>query len=188
MKKGRKQNYFISPYLCQLTILGMCGLLLCTVLIAFFLYEPSHYCIAEYIMESWRSLLLPLGSFVAYLLVCINNSYEYFGHILIADSEIICYAPFRKPLHYKYSEIQEIGIDYVWLSINKQFWIYVGIDKIANKYCHRINRLPINQSFLRIQFSEDVYNALLDQLPSDLKKKLYRSKTSEVSINIKGTH
>lgn len=188
MKNGGKQQYLISPYLCQLTILGMCGILLCTALIIFFLYDQGQYSVVEFLRERWLSLVLPLGSPVVYFLVCINNAYEYFGYVLITDSELICYAPFRKPLVYKYSEIQEIGIDYVWLSVSKQFWIYVGIDKMPNKYCHRINRLPINQSFVRVQFSENVFNALLKRLPHDLQKKLYRSKTMEVSINTKGTH
>lgn len=185
MKNGRKRRYLISPYLCQLTIFGMCGILLCTTLIVFFMYDQSQYSIVAFLRESWSSLVLPLGSLGVYLLVCIYNAYEYFGYILINDCELICYAPFRKPLSYKYSEIQEIGIDYVWLSVSKQFWIYIGTDKMPNKYCHRINRLPINQSYVRVQFSEDIFDDLLKQLPHNLQKRLYRSKTSEVSINSK---
>lgn len=182
-RKGRKRCYFISPYLFQLTILGTCGILLCTGLTIYFLYDPSLYSFEEFLNVSWP-LLIPL---LCYLLVCIINAYEYFGIVIFSGSELTCYAPFKKTLVFQYSAIQEVGIDYVWLSVNKQFWIYVGNDKISHKYCHRINRLPINQDFVRFQFSEDVFNALLERLPHNLQKELYKSRTT-VSMNSKGTH
>lgn len=180
MEKSRKQIYLISPYLCHLMIIGLAGMLLCVVLIVSFLYVQAPLGIVVFLREHWLSLMLSLGLLSVYLVVCIYNAYEYFGYIQITDSELICSAPFRKPLVYKYSEIQEIGIDYVWLSVSKQYWIYCGIDRIPYEYCHKINRLPINQSYIRIQFSEKVFAALLSKLPFDLQKRLFRSKTAEV--------
>lgn len=188
MKKRRKQFFRVSPYLYQLVILGTCGILLCTALTAFFLYTQSHCSILDFLVERGVLLLLPLCPLVVFLTVCIINSCEYFGKVLIDESRIVCYAPFRKALIFKYSEIREIGIDYAWLTVNKQYWIYIGSAKIPNNYCHKINRLPINQNYLRIQFSEDVFSALLQHLPVDLKKALYRSKTLEVTNDARGTH
>lgn len=179
-KRNKRRLYLICPYLFQLTLFGTCGILVCTTLIICFLFDPSLCSFVEFLGEKWLSLVLPLGCLAIYLLVCVNNAYEYFGFVIISDSELTCCAPFKKPLIYKYSNIQEIGIDYAWLSVNKQFWIYFGNDKIPHKYCHRINRLPINQSFARIQFSEDVFDALLERLPHDLQRKLYRSKTGDI--------
>lgn len=181
MKNGRKQTYHISTYLYQLTILGMCGILLCTALIVFFLYDCKQQTIFEYLKDNWLSLLLPLVPLIVYVLVCLNNVYEYFGYVEITDSNLICYAPFSKPLVFNYSDITDIGIDYVWLSVHKQFWIYVGIKKVPDEYCHRINRLPINHSYVRIQFSEEVFAALLNKLPDKLRKRLQRSKTTDIN-------
>ncbi len=184
MKKKRNQRFAVSPYLFQLIILGMCGVLLCTGLTIYFLHTQSYCSVQDFLSKDWPSVIVVLCPLLVFLTVCICNSYEFFGKILIDDSQVICYAPFRKSLFFEYSEIREIGVDYAWLSVNKQYWIYLSSEKIDKKYWHKINRMPINQIHLRIQFSENVYNTLLQHLPNDLKKSLCRSKTEDVSDNV----
>ena len=181
MKRKQKSWHLISPYVLLLTLFGLGGLLLCACLTVSFLYEQCQYNLMSLLSEYWLVLVMLLSILVVYLLICFHKAYEYWGYITIDDSKLICHAPFRKPLAYWYSEIQEIGIDYGWLSVNKQFWIYLGTERFPIQYCHRIHHLPISSSFVRIQFSEPVFNALLEQLPRELQKKLRRSKTADVS-------
>lgn len=151
MKKRGKRHFRVSPYLFQLIIFGIVGILLCSVLTIFFLFAQSDCSLYDFLTENLLSVGIVLCPLLVFFAVCINNSYEYFGYVEITDSNLICYAPFRKPLVFQYA------------------------------YCHRINRLPINQSFVRIQFSEEIFNALLKKLPNDLYKRLYRSKTTEIN-------
>ena len=183
MRKKGKTTFAVYPHLHDLIIFAMCGVILCTALCIYFLYESGSDSVDVLFIENWPSLIIVLCPAAVFFAVCIHNGYEYLGKIYIDDSQIICRAPLKKPLYFKYSEIREIGCDYAWLSGERQYWIYLCIDKLPNKYIHKINRMPIGQNQLRIQFSEDVFHTLLAHLPNDLMKSLYRSRPSNVSYN-----
>ena len=180
MSKKGTPCFAVYPYLHQLIIFAMCAILLCTALCIYFLYTPGYSSAEEFLSEAWFSVVIVLCPLFIFFAVCIYNSYEYLGKILIDDSQIICYAPFKKTLFFKYSEIRDIGFDYAWLSGNRQYWIYLCIEKIPSKCWHRINRLPIGQKYLRFQFSEDVFHSLLAHLPDNLMKSLSRSKPKDI--------
>ena len=178
-KKIRK-FYFINPYLFSLLSFSIILVVLVTsyVISICFDVEPGNF--MGFLEDQWDILLCILAGPVAIFIVCIVKSYEFWGYVSITETGVTCYAPFKKKLIFDYSEINDIGIDYCWLSVNKQFFIYLSKQKIDSKYWHKINTLPISQNALRIQFTKDVFDSLLEQLPDKLRKTLYRSKTNEL--------
>ena len=104
------------------------------------------------------------------LLFCLG--YEVFGIMRIEDDGLLFRAPFRKRVKMAYSDIKYMGIDYGLLSLTKQFWIYFGSEPLPMKYRHRINKMKMNGKIMRIQYNQDVFDALVAQMPRDLSKRL----------------
>ena len=151
-RKHRKQCYLVYPYLFHLVLLGLLGVLFCSSMTVFFLYDQNAYnSFMEYLSKRWLLIVVVLLPSIVYLAVCFINAYEFWGVITFGDSELRCNALFKKPLTYKYAAIQDIGVGYVWLSIGKVFFIYLCNERITNKSYQQIYRLPVKSGFIKIQ-------------------------------------
>ena len=117
---------------------------------------------------------LLLSAYAAIIIVCVVHSYEYFGTVILYDNYLELKAPFRKTIRINYGQIVDVGIDYVWLSISKQFWIYISTIAVQPLYVHRINRVPYSSTTIRIQYRPSAYKVLLKTMPQKLNKKLDR--------------
>lgn len=119
--------------------------------------------------------------FLAFLYACLLgvfffNAYEYCGTVEIREDCLVFKAPFHASIVFCYSEIRDLGIDYGVLSHGKQFWIYFSKEPIDKKYCHRINRLPFSATAMRIQYSSETFDYLVQEIPSkEIVKKLQRA-------------
>jgi len=165
----RTNRYFLlSPYLFFLTCFGSIGIVLCTCLSCSFILGTGSNPV---------SLLLPALPVIVFLTVGICNAHEFWGIVRISDCELTVIAPFRKPIVFLYEDIVDIGIDYGTLMVRDQFWIYIGKSTVPAQFCHRINRLPVNFEYIRIQYSPRTFSALREKLPKNTKKRLENSQT-----------
>jgi len=100
--------------------------------------------------------------------------FEVFGTVEIIDGGIIFRAPFCKKRVFLYEDMVEFGIDYGWLSVSRQFWIYFAKKPIDPKYRNRINRLKFTKDYMRFQYSKKMYDLVYAAAPKDIKKKWER--------------
>ena len=107
------------------------------------------------------------------ILFCANG-FEYFGIVNIKDTGIVFHALFHRKRVFLYKDLQEFGIDYGWLTIDKKYWIYFCKIPLGSKYRHRINRMPFKKYYMRIEYTEKVYQALYDAAPKEIKKQWER--------------
>lgn len=164
----KNQIFLLSPYLFSLTCFGLVGIVLCTCLSCYFILETDSNPV---------SLLLPALPVIVYLAVGIYNAHEFWGIVRITDCELTVMAPFRKPITFLYEDIVDIGIDYGTLIVRDQFWIYIGKSTVPTQFCHKINRIPVNSEYIRIQYSPKTLSALCEKLPKNAKKRLENSQT-----------
>ncbi len=113
------------------------------------------------------AVLIELGLFIA--------QFEAFGVMYITDDGLVFRAPFHRTRKLYYKDIKYIGIDYGKLSLTKQFWIYFSLDRIPQKYYHKINRMRQTKRTMRVQYNEKVFKSLIQHLPKPLNKKLEAS-------------
>lgn len=172
----RKRKFLVSPYMFILTTLF--GLLMTGAGIAIgcmiipIIIEMSFSALFN---SGWLNAVVILAViFGTWLIVYYLHAYEYFGVIIVKNSSIALLAPLRKTIEITYSEIRDLGIDYGVLSTTKQFWIFLSKETLSSKYLHQITRCPISSNCIRIQYSKNIYNALLEVLPCNLKKSLCR--------------
>lgn len=167
---NKRKKFLVSSYLYSLSVLGFVGLILCIFLTVYFLAISCNEHISVF-FKSYSVVFIFLGCLVAvYLLVCAKNAYEFWGAVEVTEEELILSAPLKRSLRFRYADIVDIGMDYGWVTVNRQYWIYVGKKQIPHTYCHRINRLPINQEFIRFQFSEDVFWQSIRVYPRGTKR------------------
>ena len=120
----------------------------------------------------WKIAAIMDGAILFNLILLFCLGYEVFGTMRIEDDGLLFRAPFRKMVKMKYSDIKYMGIDYGLLSLTKQFWIYFGSEPLPMKYYHRITKMKMNRKIMRIQYNQDVFDALVAQMPHDLSKRL----------------
>ena len=120
----------------------------------------------------WDIVAVLEGGILINLILLFCLGYEVFGTMRIEDDGLLFRAPFRKRVKMAYSNIKYMGIDYGLLSLTKQFWIYFGSEPLPMKYRHRINKMKMNEKIMRIQYNQDVFDALVAQMPHDLSKRL----------------
>ena len=164
-----KRYFLLSPYLFSLIFFGLIGVLALSILSCYFIYETG---------SDLRSIFLVILPVTVYLVVGVINAHEFWGIVCITDQKLTVMAPFRAPIIFLYADIVDIGIDYGHLSVHDQFWIYIGKSTVPAQYCHKINRLPINNEFIRVQYSPQVFSTLCKKLPKSTKKRLENSQTS----------
>lgn len=182
LHKATRRNplFFISPYVFSLSVIGLIGISFCTLGSFYFLIRQCASGEDGFLLsvqENWLSFVVISLPFFVYWIVIFLNAYEFLGYLRICDTEIAFCAPFRKTYRLDYEAIKDIGIDYGCLTVNRQFWIYFGKKRIPSQYVHRINRLPMNQDFMRIQYTPNVLNALCNSLSCQLSKQLQNSKS-----------
>lgn len=166
---GTSNHYFfLSPYLFSLTCFGLIGILALAAISCYFICATG---------SDLRSIIFVMLPVIVYLAVGVRNAHEFWGIVCVTDQKLIVMAPFRKPISFPYEDIADIGIDYGTLIVRDQFWIYIGKSTVPPQYCHRINRLPVNGEYIRIQYSSRVFSALRNKLPNRMKKRLENSQT-----------
>ena len=127
--------------------------------------------------DAWKIYLFVVLNFLGYLIICIVNSFWYFGLYRVNDTGISFYAPFRRSIHIQYHDIAYIGIDFGVVSGSRQFWIYFSTEPIPAKYVHKIHGLPLNRKYMRVQYSDKRFEELLCVLPEKQKRALSKAAT-----------
>lgn len=179
MKAKLRNVYLISPYIFSLAITFLVLVLLADAIVfTCCLPKMQGMKISEAIISSEALVLYFVSTITALIVVLlIKNSYEYFGFVEIHKDRVEFRTLFRESRVFYYRDIKEIGIDYGTLSLgHKQFWVYFGKEKIPNKFFHNVLRMPFTPNLMRIQYRQELYRALIDNMPYDnVGKKLCRS-------------
>ena len=68
-----------------------------------------------------------------------------------------------------------IGIDFGLLNGKKQFWIYFSIDPVPLAYYHNILKAKPSKTYMRVQYSTEVYNLLIENTPIGISQQLRKS-------------
>lgn len=96
-------------------------------------------------------------------------------YVLVEPSRLICKCPFRKDIVMEYERCI-VGMDYSEGISMTVWWIYLTYEPLP-KYnpkipANRINALKYKDGFVRIAYSDEVYEALLAVLPKKQKNAL----------------
>lgn len=168
----------MSPYSFSLVCVLLSLMGLCNALMFSFWYKKAlGLSLAEAVLlgEAFAFFFVLALSLIL-VAIFLYNGYEYWGTIEIYNDRIAFRAPLQKQIVFLHSDLKDIGIDYGTISGVKQFWIYFSKEKICGQYAHNILRLPYSKSTMRVQYRNDLYNALLKSFSCiDLRKKLSRS-------------
>lgn len=93
-------------------------------------------------------------------------------YIYLYPDHLVCKCPFRKSFVLYYDRCI-VGMDYATTTGTTRWWIYLSyglLPKYKGKSpANRINSLRTKPGFVRIQFYEEVYGALLQVLPKHQK-------------------
>lgn len=174
MDPKKRRRYFchpIYPYLFSLSIFTF-FLLASTFILIFGLTYNWVF------VEILPAYLFILAIYAIYLVVCIKDSFLFFGFFCLKPDEIVFYAPFRRKICMPYKTVCEIGIDYGVFSQRKQFWIYICKESFPQKYVHKIHTLPMEKKYMRVKYSDQILKELLQVLPVRLEKQLSKSQTA----------
>lgn len=101
------------------------------------------------------------------------------SRVEILPDRVICKAPFCKSIEILYDKCN-IGMDYHLQNGGKVWWIYLCYGNKppykSKNPSNRMNALKCRQGFIRIMFSEEVYDALMNVLPKRQKNGLIASR------------
>lgn len=179
MKAKLRNVYLISPYIFSLACTFLALVFLAdTIVFTCCLPQMQGMKISEMFFSSEAFVIYFVTAITVFIVVLfVKNSYEYFGFVEIHEDRIVFHALFRKSRIFYYMDLNDIGIDYGTLSLgHKQFWIYLSKVKISNKFFHDILRMPFSPDMMRIQYRQELYRALIDNMPyHHCGKKLCRS-------------
>ena len=142
----RKARIWANPYLFSLVL---CLMILMTAPLIYLLLPTFRGDPNGYDLPATLALLTPyVASYICYGVM----SREIFGHIVFYDDKLVLKAPLRRSIKMNYADIEHIQIDYNVLTINKQFWVILGLEPMPEKYRHRVNALPVSEKILRIKY------------------------------------
>ena len=168
----RKARIWANPYLFSLVL---CLMILMTAPLIYLLLPTFRGDPNGYDLPATLALLTPyVASYICYGVM----SREIFGHIVFYDDKLILKAPLRRSIKMNYADIEHIQIDYNVLTINKQFWVILGLEPMPEKYRHRVNALPVSEKILRIQYSKKLDGILCDVLTGKAYKQYTRAKST----------
>ena len=168
-KKHKKHKYHImSPYVFTLSM-GM--IILSTVMVIIYIimcfleaYNPNGP------DECWK--------FIAFLeillyLTVILDGHELIAYFKIEENQLALYSPGLKTWRLDLTTCTDIGIDYGTISGGiKQYWFYFSVGHVPKKYFHRINRLKYSKTCIRIAYSDEHYNTILENTSGTVRRKL----------------
>lgn len=137
-------------------------------------FPEGTYTGLRLLLETYpASILFSLYTLVI-LTVYFVGRFEFFGTVEIVENGFIFRAPLCKKRVFLYEDLMEFGIDYGWLSVSRQFWIYFAKKPIDPKYRNRINRLKFTKDYMRFQYSKEMYERVYAAAPKEFKKKWER--------------
>ena len=122
----------------------------------------------------------PMGGRILCLTLCIValgtalvTLYYAVWRIEIQENKLICRGMFPWQTFELVYEMCNIGLDYHGQNGGRMWWIYI-CEGIMPKYkpgnpANRINSLKIKPGFVKIMYSDEVYDALLTSLPKKQK-------------------
>lgn len=143
-----------------------------------FVIQPSSQDEAVLLALGWVALGAGcVGCFIWSLISCSR-------YIVLEEDRLLCKALFRKTIVLEYSKCN-VGMDYSYNTSAAYWWIYFSIGPLP-KYnpkipINRINSVKYSDSLVKIMYSDEVYEALLEVLPKRQKTAL----TCAYSINIR---
>lgn len=138
------------------------------------LFFADHERYLESGKESAEAILF-LDSLVVAECILVLSRYELFGRVVIDQTFLALRAPFRKPIKMDLSEIRYLGIDYGIYSGERHFWLYFSKEPLEKKYYHKIHRAKITKDFVKIEYSQVLFDFLVSELPTSLGKRLDNS-------------
>ena len=111
---------------------------------------------------------------------CVNGVH----YFKISDGCLECFTPLRPRIRLEYGSCN-IGIDYHIQSGRALWWIYLCYGekppyKKQNDPRNRMNTIPCSESFVRMMYNEDLYNELLEVLPSKQRAELMWAKGNTI--------
>ena len=170
--KKRKARIWANSYLFSL---ALCLIILMTAPLIYLLLPVIRGDSNSYDLPAILALLTP---YVACYICFGVMSREIFGYIVFYENKLVLKAPLRKSIKMSYADIEYIQIDYNTLTINKQFWVVLGLEPMPEKYRHRVNALPVSEKILRIQYSKKLDSILCDVLEGKAYKQYTRAKST----------
>lgn len=89
-------------------------------------------------------------------------------YVLIYDDRLVCKCPLCKDIVMEYDKCT-VGMDYATTTGATNLWIYLVYGMLPkyrfNSEANRINSVKFRDGFVKIMYSDEVYNALLEVLP-----------------------
>lgn len=171
----------VSPYTYALGVvgsimlLGVCGL-------CFYLLNQW----AE--REMWERAVFAvcmLSPMVIYFVVFVIEAYLFWGKYRLEQDAVVLRAFLRKEIRMAYADIRYIGSGYIVVNGGYQFWIYISKQPVDTSCLKgRVNKLPISEETIRIQYRPEVVKELMDVLPPDLREKLEESEKTIQMVKV----
>ncbi len=147
-------------------------------------FPATYMCMLMATHESLTSFLLISGArqitlfLVALYLILLATlfamRYQWAATAEICTDKMVFRAFFTRRILY-YRDIRYVGIDFGLLSGKKQFWIYFSTDPIPHTYYHNILKAAPSKTYMRVQYSREVYSLLVENTPAEISKQLRKS-------------
>lgn len=177
----KKKKYSCTPTGKQLPFVGV---LLCALLIAFAFmdrWDPDSYYRNQAEFVLWQTLMW--GSAATVFGLTISAWGRTMRYVEIYPDHIECKALFCKTFVIEYDKCK-VGMDYSYIHGGRLWWIYLCYGnypkyRVGNQY-NRINSLRCTDDFIRIQYYDEVYEALIETLPAKKRKLLQTLRNSNI--------
>ena len=116
---------------------------------------------------------------VAYM---VRYSDRLFSWGVFEEDRVVVKNPFKRIFYIEYDKLVDVGFGYYVHGIlntqvgSKVNYIYLSCVYLTEKDKINTNLLPITNKFVKVGYSEKLYNYLIDVLPEKQSRKLKRSK------------
>lgn len=177
----KKKKYHCTPTGKELPFIGV---VLCALAISYayleLWYPHIHY-------ESQSDIVGPRVFFLCVAAVIFGMTIWAWGrtmrYVEIYPDHIECKALFCKTIIIEYDKCK-VGMDYSYVHGGRLWWIYLCYGyypkyKVGND-SNRINSLRCTDDFIRIQYYDEVYEALIEALPTKKRKLLQTLRSSNI--------
>lgn len=168
----KKTQFAATPYMLTLSIL----LIISFPASYMFMLIAIHESLECFLQDpgALQLTLLLLSLYIVLLVTLFAIRYQWAAIAEICADNIVFHALFtRRIFHYR--DIHYIGIDFGLLNGKKQFWIYFSIDPVPLAYYHNILKAKPSKTYMRVQYSTEVYNFLIENTPIGISQQLRKS-------------
>lgn len=158
---------------------GICMIFLCMLPVALIAFILCIEVSALAIMIAFL-LVIVLLLMVVYMLKYSDRLYSW-GTFY--KDKVIVKNPFRKKFTVEYNKLVDVGVGYYFHGVthsqiigSKIKYIYLSCTYLTKKDKVNLNMLPINESFIKVGYSDKLYNYLLSVLSRKQSVSLRQSK------------